>query len=820
MPIKTRVGKMDDRNGTDTRPLETSSPEQADQPAPPHSQRRKPWQRFLRLVGRAAIILAVLSIIVFVGREQQIMIELVVAVIVLVLLLLIISRVARAFRDGTIRTRLRISFIVAVLVPVILIGATAGIQGYTNERERAQAQLELVATTKKQEINLWVEQLYTTLDSVFFNEVIEIQAVMVLDNPIPNLEQIQRGDVMLRFQEILDESNLFTELFLLDRYGAVLISTNDSQQGVSYAREPFFRKGKYGTYIQPPFLSAKKDHQGVTIVKPVLDFEGEEAVGVLGAQANLDILNQITVDRYVELGETGQVYLVGYGNGLLTDNTAGNERGTHLESLGINYALENRGNGSGSWEKQDGIQVLGIYKWIPSLEVALLAEQSQSEAFRPLQTTLAIVGGVALFSLSLAIIAALLITQSIANPLSQLAETASQIAAGNLNLTAAVERDDETSELARAFNSMTGQLRGLISSLEERVMDRTQDLEQRSNYLEAAADVGRAATSILEADQLIRQVVELIRQRFDLYYVGLFLTDESKQWALLRAGTGTAGRMMLARAHKIRVGEGMVGWSIVNAEARVALEAGKDAVQRATAELPETRSEAAIPLRSRGQVIGAFSIQDRRPEAFGQDTIAVFQTMADQVAVALDNAQLFAQSQAALETAQRAFGELTGEAWAELLQVRPKLGFKSTEQGVKSLYEPDSSQEKLSADSVTDDGQPLVLPISVRGRVIGALDTYKPGERGSWTPDEVALLETIVDQLGVALDNARLFEDSQRRAAREQLARQITDKVRAVSDIDAIAQTAAEELGKALGIKQSFVSLTSNRSEDKGNGHN
>jgi GAF domain-containing protein len=381
---------------------------------------------------------------------------------------------------------------------------------------------------------------------------------------------------------------------------------------------------------------------------------------------------------------------------------------------------------------------------------------------------------------------------------------------------AKVEREDEIGALARAFNSMTAQLRELIGGLEQRVADRTRDLEQRSAYLEASAEVGRAATSILEADQLIRQVVELIRERFGLYYVGLFLTDEAGEWAVLRAGTGEAGQAMLTRGHRIKVGEGMIGWSVAHAEARVALEAGEDAVRLATAELPATRSEAALPLRSRGQVLGALTVQHTQPGAFDRDTIVMLQTMADQVAVALDNARLFAESQAALEATRRAYGGLSREAWTELLSAQTDMAYRSGDYGVTSaeeIWRPEMERALQEGEIVQGDGadtetkRPLAVPIKVRGDVIGVLDTYKPGDAGEWTPEEITLLEALAEQLGLALDSARLYQDTRRRAAREQLTREITEKMRSVAGVEDIIQTAVDELSRVLGTSHTFVRL-------------
>jgi GAF domain-containing protein/HAMP domain-containing protein len=404
----------------------------------------------------------------------------------------------------------------------------------------------------------------------------------------------------------------------------------------------------------------------------------------------------------------------------------------------------------------------------------------------------------------------------IIRPVQMLGEAAERLGAGELDVRAAVHGHDEIGTTARAFNLMADRLQEVLAGLEQRVAERTRELEQRSAYLEASAEVGRAATSILETDRLIQQVVELIRERFGLYYVGLFLRDETGEWAVLRAGTGEAGRAMLARGHRIKVGEGMIGWSVAHSEARVALEAGEDAVRLATAELPDTRSEAALPLRSHGQVLGALTVQHTQSGAFDQDTLVVLQTMADQVAVALDNARLFVESQAALEEVRRAYGELSREAWAELLRARPDLGYRSDEHGVTSaekIWRPEMERALQEGEIIQGDGagtktkSPLAVPIKVRGDVIGVLDTYKPGDAGEWTPEEIALLETLAEQLGLALDSARLYQDTQRRAAREQLTREITEKMRSVAGVEDIIQTAVDELSRVLGTSRTFVRL-------------
>jgi GAF domain-containing protein/HAMP domain-containing protein len=414
------------------------------------------------------------------------------------------------------------------------------------------------------------------------------------------------------------------------------------------------------------------------------------------------------------------------------------------------------------------------------------------------------VGGLLLAGLTL------LIVRQTVQPIRSLTDTATAIAAGDLDRVAAVESEDEVGALARSFNSMTRQLRELIGGLEQQVADRTRQLEQRSAYLEATAEVGRAAASMLDRQRLVQQVVELIRDRFDLYYVGLFLSDSDGEWAVLAAGTGEAGRMMLARGHRIQVGQGMVGWSVAHGNWRVAEEAAADAVRLATPELPETRSEAALPLRSRGRTLGALTVQHTQPGAFDPDTMAVLQTMADQVAVALDNAALFAESEEALGVLRRAYGEVSRQSWRELAQARPDWGYRwrGSAQGDGRRAGGELVPVEAGVEGTPgDDDRSLAIPLKVRDEVIGVLGFRKRTGEANWTQEEIGLLETMTGQLEVALESARLYQDTQRRAAEEQLLGEVTARMRETLDVDTVLQTAIQEIGAALGLSRVEVRM-------------
>ena len=432
---------------------------------------------------------------------------------------------------------------------------------------------------------------------------------------------------------------------------------------------------------------------------------------------------------------------------------------------------------------------------------------AQAEAQARLWSLIVSIGIVLALALGLGVT----VSRSITRPVSELRSGAEAFSQGHLETTLPIAGADELSTLARVFNQMSAQLSRSYQELEQRVAERTAELERRSTYLEASAEVGRAATSILETGELIRRLVDLIRERFGLYYVGLFEGDAKSDWAVLKAGTGAAGQAMLARGHRLHIGgDSMIGWCIVNAQARVAAEASADVVRKATPELPDTRSEAALPLRSRGKVIGVLTVQSDQPGAFDATALSVLQSMADQAAVAIDNAHLFAENQAALEVAHRAFGEISRQAWAQFMRSQ-SVGYLHTAQGTRRAqdqWQPDMAQAARTGQLVQAHGSTVAAPIQIRDQVLGALRLRKQDNAPAWTPEELALLQSLTEQLSVALESARLYQDTQHRAAREQLAAQITARMRESLDVDRVLQIAAREFGETLGASEVKIRLT------------
>ncbi len=343
------------------------------------------------------------------------------------------------------------------------------------------------------------------------------------------------------------------------------------------------------------------------------------------------------------------------------------------------------------------------------------------------------------------------------------------------------------------------------ANLEIRVKERTRDLERRTVQMRAAADVGNAAASIRDLDTLLNQTVRLLSIRFGFYHTGIFLLDESGEYAVLRAANSEGGQRMLRRGHKLEVGRtGIVGFVAQTGQARIALDVGKDAVFFDNPDLPDTHSEMALPLTVTGKVLGALDIQSTQPQAFTEEDIETLQVVADQLAVAIEGSRLLAESQAAAEATRRAYGEIAVEAWKQLLERESNLGFVSNGRETRPIVlakenaSPEAAEAISQSHPVTSADQiKLFAPVTIRGQVIGTLRLVKPNQE-RWAENEIQIVQSVADQLSGALEGARLYDEAQRQAAKEQVIGEITSKISASINMRNVLQTAAEELGHAI----------------------
>lgn len=381
---------------------------------------------------------------------------------------------------------------------------------------------------------------------------------------------------------------------------------------------------------------------------------------------------------------------------------------------------------------------------------------------------------------------------------------------------------DSFNKLLQVLQADEEQLRRQAASLNaknEEIQQTVNLLEQRATQLEIISDIVKATTSLENLQSLLPRIASAISERMGYYHVGIFLVDENREYAVLRAANSPGGQRMLARGHKLKVGQtGIVGYVTAIGAPRIALDVGTDAAYFDNPDLPATRSEAALPLIIGDQVIGALDVQSIQPNAFKEEDIRLLRTLADQIAVAIQNARVYESLQELLEKSQKASTVYIQDAWRILQADGGNIGYKASDKEVAPLLRPwltpYNRKALVEKQTVAESGMnaALAVPIRLRGEVIGVLDIHTPSEH-EWDDDEVDIAEAVAERLSLALETSLLLKATQRRAEIERLTTDISDKITSTTQIDAILRTAAEELSRALGGSEVLVQLHTDTGE-------
>lgn len=356
------------------------------------------------------------------------------------------------------------------------------------------------------------------------------------------------------------------------------------------------------------------------------------------------------------------------------------------------------------------------------------------------------------------------------------------------------------------------------ATLEERVQQRSADLRKRVEQFEVASQIAREISGETDLEDLLTKAVNLIHDRFGFYHVGLFVNDDKNQYTILRAATGDAGRAMLDRSHRLKIGEiGMVGYAASSGESRIAMDVTGDALHYKNPLLPETRSEVALPLRASGQTIGALDVQSVIENAFSQEDVRILQTIADQLALAFEKTRLVTDLRHSLEEIEGSAKASSQKAWrTHLLNTRQQVAYRYHDNFLDTQVEETpqarqalaTGQPLLQTTSVDARGKPYTIyavPIRIRNVVLGVVNIRF--ESGNVSPDLLALIEGTVNRLSVSLENARLLEEIQLRAERDRLVSDISSKVRSAPDVDSVLRIAIQEIGQSLGVSEVMVQL-------------
>jgi GAF domain-containing protein len=394
-------------------------------------------------------------------------------------------------------------------------------------------------------------------------------------------------------------------------------------------------------------------------------------------------------------------------------------------------------------------------------EFASLSNSQAQSAYGQAFTATLLVG---VISIVLVFFVSYLIVVSITNRLGILTHSAAAMQEGKLDQFVSIAGRDEVSLLGSTFNTMALRLKDMFTTMEQRVQDRTHDLE-------LASEVGRTiAEQVANADEMLTQAVEIIRARFNLYYTQIYLTDPSGKIIVLRAGTGDVGRELLQRGHHLTIDLGSLnGRAAFEKRSVIVADTRQSTTFLPNPLLPNTHSEISIPLIVGEKVVGVLDMQSELPGALNETNLPAFEALAGQLAIAVQNAALFTQAEEARATVEAQIRQLTEQGWQDFLD--------AIERGQKVGFEFKNSQiARLESDALLTSSQDLTIPITVTGTKIGEIQL--PIEQDhTWTPHEQELIKVTSAQLAQHIENLRLLAQAERyRAEAEQALQRLTQE--------------------------------------------
>jgi GAF domain-containing protein len=380
------------------------------------------------------------------------------------------------------------------------------------------------------------------------------------------------------------------------------------------------------------------------------------------------------------------------------------------------------------------------------------------------------------------------------------------------------------------FETSNKELTNLANTLERRIADRTTELEnanlrieKRARQFQTISQITRTILSTQNLQDLLPQITQVISQQFDFYHVGIFLIDPNREYAALSASNSEGGERMLARSHKLRIGQtGIVGYVAKAGKVRIALDTGGDAIYFNNPDLPETRSEMALPLfQASGEIIGILDIQSAVPNAFYQEDIEVLTTLADQVSVAIANARLYEETQKALIEAELVYRHELKTGWEKFSRSQKLAGIRRRSMKSSFLAEPldvpgakevirfgNIYQEQVKGSKISQ----LTMPVKLRGEVVGVLNLKADNNR-KWSADEMDIITAIIERAALSIENARLLNESRKIAEKERAISEISAKIGQGTEIETILRTAVRELGTQLSGAQVTVEIGGEENE-------
>lgn len=707
----------------------------------------------LKTSRRFALVTITLAILAFIGIEiwnpgfrgiSNVAVNVTPVVIVFATIVLLTLIVYQAWDKivGSIINRLT-ALVLVVSIPLLI-----GVAAYLSNRAGNEIQMQALHALEDHNqalatnVSTWLEQhVRTTKQLAMLPEIVSM-------NPARQRQTLK----------VVAETH--PNLFLVHTLGldGTNVARNDDADPINYSDRAWFLSAKQGQPISFDVVISR------TIGKPVLAisapiYDQSKIVGVAAIISELTDISEELLD--IEAGR-GITYILNQNYRVVAhpDPTYTEGELRDLSAYPPVAALKEGKTGQFNFTDENGIRWVA---YITRLDNGwgIISQQQEAELLAPVRqfqtvsTILIGLGSAVLFAL-----AWFAIRRSL-QPIGSLTETASAIAAGDLNRVAKIESRDELGVLASTFNKMTAQLRDLITSLESRVAERTRNLE-------LAAEVGRAVSQVRALDVMLKDAAERIRAQFDLYYVQVYLVDPAQTQLVLQAGTGEVGAALLSRKHQLPLNTGSInGRAAIEKRPEVISDTTNSSVFKPNPLLPNTRSEIAVPLLVGEQVVGVLDMQADQAGFLNQDMLPAFEALAGQMAIAIQNARLLAEAEQARAEVEAQTRRMARASWQEYLD-----GIHRPDQ-IGYLFEQDRVLPLENEPVPQEESQALAVPIALTGEQLGSLVVELEEERQ--TPQTVELLNIVARQVAQQIENLRLLESAERyRFQAEQAARRLT----------------------------------------------
>lgn len=717
----------------------------------------------------------------------------------------------------TLSRRLISIFTIVTAITIFIFVAIGTIINYIDSRNRAFEQLETISNLKAGQITLVLKQLQKQSTQPLSDNEISRLAQSILasdpDNAITKIDIEFFRSYLNKMQRRTDQ-----EYLLINANGKVLVSTNPQNQGLDVSSLALLEQAmqKMPFSIEPNFSGTLSPYS-IFALNPI--FSQNRFLGVLALRTDFSSINEIAAIT-TGTSQTLETYLVSQIKGIPVPITTTREFTGQIDTYPVQQVFGSGIlRGSNTYSNYAETEVFGHYIWIPELQSVLISEIEQREVLAGITNSLPVYLFVGLGMVLLVFTTVFTTSQSISLPIKEFAQKAAALANGELSIRIISERQDELGALAASFNAMASELETMVHTLETRVEERTKDLQKQANYMRIAAEVARDATLTQDLNELLNRAAQLMLERFNFYHTGIFLVDADREYAVLRASPTEAGRKMLEQGHRLRLGQvGLVGYVAATGVPRIALDIGQDTTYFNNPLLPNTRSEVAIPLKLDDQVIGVLDAQSTEPEAFTQDDVATLQIMADQLALAIQRIELVNSLQRNLAELKTSYQAFTTESWEKFSQEQDfKPGYLFDGLKITPLESfPTNLQHVLSRGRAVVlppkrelDGATVAVPLQLREQVIGGM--MLRFQTPDIDPDIISLIEEIAGRLAVALENARLYEETQNLVQRERAVSEISSRITTSFNVETILRTAVMEIGKRIPDAEVVVQLEQNK---------